>query len=183
MKTEDVPKHVRDLLDYDPDTGIFTWKNRPRHLFQDQRSWATWNSRFSGKRAGSRTLNGYWFIAIHSRFHFSHRLAWAHVHEAWPREQIDHINGNREDNRIANLREATAAENQQNICLQKNSSSGIKGVNYDKRRGKWIVWIGVNKKSMYCGGYESKEEAAEVARKVREQVHGAFTNHGHDDFC
>lgn len=99
----------------------------------------------------------------------------------WSKLQIDHINGVKTDNRWVNLREATHSQNQCNIALQKNNTSGFKGVNYDRRRDKWIAWLGIAGQSLYLGGYDTKEEAYRVVCAKREKEHKHFAHNG--DFC
>jgi hypothetical protein len=109
-------ERLRELLHYDPETGVFTWLPRQREMFREARHHAIWNTRYSGKRAGhAGAALGYETISVIDRAYFSHRLAWLYVHGAWPLCEIDHINGVRTDNRIVNLRDVARGVNQQNI--------------------------------------------------------------------
>ena len=116
---------LRRIFDYDPETGHFTWvvKTHPKVTI--------------GKIAGRRDRKGYIEIKVHNRFYRAHRLAWLYVYGEWPRDQIDHINGVRDDNRISNLREATSAQNCSNKGMSKNNTSGFKGVSWYKPTSKW----------------------------------------------
>lgn len=139
---------VREILDYNPDTGEFHWKIRP-----------TKNSPV-GKKAGGITGEGYGYIQyLGKRYPMSH-LAWLHFYGKSPAIYLDHINGDRFDNRIANLREATPAENMQNIRkAPKNSSHGFLGVSFDKHKNKWRARIRVNGKKISIGRYATPQEA------------------------
>jgi HNH endonuclease len=119
-------ERVMELLDYDPETGIFRWKvhRRPQ---SPPGTIAGWHS---GKKAQRIELEGENYLA--------HRLAWFYVHGIWP-EQIDHINGDRSDNRIANLRPANNSQNQANMAAKSNNSTGYRGISL--RRGSYIVQL------------------------------------------
>lgn len=147
---------LKDVLFYDQETGIFRWV-------------MTMGNRVAGSIAGSRTFHGYRRIRIDNIPYFSHRLAWFYVHERWPLDEIDHINGNRVDNRIINLREADRSINQHN---QRNAhrspkSSGLLGVTWDARKGKWQAQITLHGKNHFIGRFSSAEiaHAAYVAKK------------------
>lgn len=125
MKPKNHPEltaeRLRELLSYDPETGIF-------------RRVATRRQVKSGDIAGSDDGKGYWRIRVNGEKHRAHRLAWLYVNGAWPIDQLDHINGDKLDNRICNLREATNSENQQNRSLPKSNTSGRLGVHFDKQK-------------------------------------------------
>jgi HNH endonuclease len=95
----------------------------------------------------------------------------------WP-EVIDHIDGNRSNDNIMNLRAATRSQNNKNVKKRKNNTSGHKGVSFKKKLGKYQVLVQVDGKNIYFGVYSDLEEAAEVARKAREELHGEFARHG-----
>jgi hypothetical protein len=143
-------------LNYDPDTGIFTWKVRKQ-----------------GRRnpAGCLTPSGYVTININYKHYPAHRLAWMYVHGRFPEKQIDHINRNPSDNRIVNLREATDGENAQNKSLPKNNTSGFIGVTWNKLTKKWQAQI-VHKGKLYnLGHYDDKIVAAEAYAKKKAELH------------
>lgn len=94
----------------------------------------------------------------------------------WP-EVVDHIDGNRSNDDIKNLRAATRAENNKNVKKRKDNTSGHKGVSFKKKLGKYQVLVQVDGKNLYFGVYSDLEEAAEVARKAREELHGEFARH------
>lgn len=138
---------LKELLHYDMNTGALTW-------VADQRGHIR-----AGANAGSRRPNGYLSIKIRQRAYYAHRLAWLYVHGVWPKHQIDHINGVRDDNRLVNLREATIIENRQNITLRKCNTSGFVGVSWCAKTKKWYARIGVRHRTICLGYYESPESA------------------------
>ena len=133
---------LQELLSYDPETGIFRWK-------VDRNGNAK-----KGEVAGSIASDGYRAIRIDGRHYFAHRLAWFFVHGMWPADQIDHLNGRRADNRLANLREATNRENQQNLRRARSGSrSGLLGVSWHGQKGRWRAEIRYNGKPVDPLGY------------------------------
>lgn len=136
---------LKSLLTYDPNTGVFTWRvncgTRAR----------------AGNLAGCVAGDGYIQIKIRGCKYYAHRLAWLYTYGVWPADQLDHINRVKTDNRIANLRTATAAENNQN--------RGYAGVHWCAARRKWRVRICVNKKSISVGSYANHNDAIS-ARKA-----------------
>jgi hypothetical protein len=115
MAHRDLPDLVvlRQLLAYEPTTGIFTWKRRPLSMFATERAFSTWNARYADKIAGNVDPKGYRRIVVQYRLCWEHRLAWLYVHGTAPQKplEIDHKDGNRQNNRIANLRVVTRSQN------------------------------------------------------------------------
>jgi hypothetical protein len=136
---------VRSRFSYDPETGEITRIKG--------------KTDFIGKRAGSLRPNGYRFVQIKRRFYAEHRLVWFYVHGCWPTNYIDHINRNRSDNRIENLRECTKQQNSSNKKQNRGSASGLVGVKYRSDRGKWRADITVGGKRHYLGLHSTKEAA------------------------
>lgn len=159
--------HLRESLDYDPETGAFAWRRRAN---MDAR----WNNRFAGTMAGTINAAGYVTITIDRVRYTGHRLAWLYVHGAWPPHQIDHINGDRADNRIANLRPATNTENARNATIGKNNTSGFKGVSFHKKAGKWSASICVDRRTRHLGLFETPEAAHEAYVAAAELAFGQF---------
>jgi hypothetical protein len=153
---------LRELLAYDPETGEFVWLKSPR------------NSVPKGAVAGSLNGRGYTCITALGKVYRAHRLAWLHVYGSWPADDIDHINGEPTDNRIANLREATRSQNQANSRIRKDNSSGSKGVIWERRRQKWEAQIRVNGKRRHLGYFTCKEEAARAYAAAAKQAFGEF---------
>lgn len=155
-------KRVREVLAYDPETGVFTWKigtarGRP------------------GERAGAVSSIGYRYVAVDGRRYLAHRLAWFYVHGEWPRDQIDHINGKRDDNAISNLREATNAQNQRNSAGKINST-GFRGIT--KKGNRFRASITVDNRVHFLGSFKTAEEAHAAYLEARAKHHGAFVNKG-----
>jgi hypothetical protein len=152
-------ERVREVLDYDPETGVFTRKVRLAHRHQ------------VGDIAGQKHTKGYVLIGVDSELYFAHRLAWLHYYGEWPKNQIDHINRVKTDNRIANLRDVTNAENHRNRPINSNNKSGHIGVSWAARTGRWQATITVAGKSIFLGQYDKLEDAI-AARKAAEAEHG-----------
>lgn len=156
---------LRELLDYDPSTGYFVWLT-PRGR----------NHAIVGKRAGTRNpVSGYIQIKVGVRAYSAHRLAWFYVHGSWPANCLDHVNGDRADNRIANLREATQAQNARNAQRKKTNSSGFKGVHWHAQAQKWRATILVNRRHISLGLFHRKEDAAKAYETAAHKHHGAFS--------
>ncbi|MFC0666224.1 HNH endonuclease [Azotobacter chroococcum] len=156
---------LRELFDYNAETGVFIRKVR------------TTNNVKVGQVAGCIRPDGYLGIYVDNQSYQAHRLAWLYVHGRWPDGQIDHINGIRTDNRIANLRDVSHVENGRNQRLARNNTSGVNGIHWFKRRNKWRVEITVDRKKRHIGYFENLEDAV-AARKAAEQSFGFHENHG-----
>lgn len=125
------------------------------------------------KFAGNKDCNGYIRVAYEGRKYLVHRLIYV-MHYGFVPKIIDHIDGNPTNNNINNLRPATHEQNLQNQRTQKNSSSGVKGVNWNKNINKWLVRLCVNKKRIFCGYFDKFDDAVLVAEKTRKQAHKEF---------
>lgn len=149
---------VRELLSYDAGTGVFTW------LVQRGRQRA-------GMLAGAFREDGYLQIGISGSIYYGHRLAWLYAHGRWPADQIDHIDGNPKNNRLANLRECNTAENSQNLGLRKNNTSGATGVYWDSARSKWKAQIRQDGHIKALGRFDSFEEAVNSFASAKANAH------------
>lgn len=169
---------VRQLLDYDPSTGVFRWKARGPEWFPTPRRVNSWNGRHAGQIAAYQSPRGYQHIQIFKVRHAAHRLAWLFAHGAWPKGEIDHINHVRNDNRIGNLRDVPSGGNQRNRRLRCNNTSGHAGITKPKGCRKWLVRIGSGvEQRRHIGYFETLEEAI-AARQCAMQQHGYHENHG-----
>ena len=151
-------ERLKELLDYDPETGVFVWKvnkNRAR----------------AGATAGTKNNRLYTVIRIDRKDYTAHRLAWFYMYGTWPKDQLDHINRVRNDNRIGNLREATMQQNQWNPSKRKDNSSGYTGVGWHKKTEKWMAYIVINMKQKYLGLFNTPEEAHTAYVKAKEEHH------------
>lgn len=173
---------LRQLLRYEPETGKLYWRARTESMFCDKKHTAAhnaakWNARYSGKEAFTAFLDGYKRGAVFTRHYRAHRIIWTMVHGNWPDDEIDHINGNRADNRISNLRSVGRVCNSQNAKRSSANTSGVTGVRWCKNRCKWEVQIMVNGRKVNLGRFVNKADAIAV-RKSAERQHGFHANHG-----
>ena len=153
---------LKELLDYDPSTGVFVWKvNRG-------------GTAYAGSVAGRTNTDGYIEISVDGVRHGAHRLAWLYVQNKWPRKEMDHINLAKNDNRIGNLREATRAENTRNIGLPNRNTSGFKGVSLKKATGRWTASIRYNGVQQHLGTFARREDAAAAYVGASARLHKDF---------
>ena len=157
MRDKLTAEELRKSLSYDPSTGIFR---------------RTSNS----KVAGCTTAFGYRSISVMGVEYRSHRLAWLYVYGCWPDGQLDHINGIKDDIRIANLREATVIENQRNAKIRIDNTTGFKGVFVCK--GKYHAQIKINGSLKHIGRFSTAEEAHAAYCNVAKEKFGEFFNSG-----
>lgn len=156
-------ERVRELLKYDPETGLFTWRvNRGRIKAGDQ--------------AGTVLQLGrteYVYIMIDHRQYRAHRLAWLYVNGTWPEDMLDHINGNGSDNRYQNLRPATCAQNSQapNKRMLPQNTSGYVGVSRKVGRSKWNASIAVSGRRIFLGAFATPEQANEAYQAAKKKHH------------
>jgi hypothetical protein len=159
---------LKEFLSYDPDTGIFTWLvSRKGHVR-------------AGMKAGAKHSCGYVAIRFDGVDYLAHRLAWAFTNgDPGPEMQIDHINADRMDNRISNLRIATHAENCQNSSARSRNKHGMKGVRparwSETGNKKWSARIGVNKTHIHLGTFDTAEEAQAAYMAASAKYHGEFS--------
>lgn len=147
----------RAAFSYDPETGVFC--------------------RLATNTSVRSTSASYATVSLDGGSVYAHRLAWAMVHGGWPEEPLDHINGDRTDNRIANLRAVPQKLNCRNCRISKNNRSGANGVYWSNGRRKWVAQIMVDYRTRYLGIFETIE-AAIKARKAAEREAGFHPNHG-----
>jgi hypothetical protein len=161
------PNYLRSVLSYDSLNGEFIWKHR------EDRS-AGWNSRWAGKVAGTVRTDGYVAIQINKRLYQAHRLAWLFVYKKWPVDQVDHIDGDPGNNRIANLRQATNQENCCNGKLRANNSTGVTGVSWHKGAGKFVASISNDGNLLNLGLFDTLEEATAARHTAEIKYYGNF---------
>ena len=174
-------KTLRELLDYNPDTGVLVWKPRALSWFRSgkysaERICATWNSKHAHKEAGSINPDGYRCVTILGRTYAGHTVAWKIHTGQEPEGEIDHENGRRDDNRIVNLRDVSRSLNTQNQRKYRTNTSGHVGVKWSAKMQKWEAQIG-SQPRVYLGIFDNLE-AAVAARKKAEREHGYHRNHG-----
>ena len=163
MKNDLDQSGLREILDYDAASGLLYWRVRfPRSKNQ------------IGDIAGCVATDGYIVVGLNGRYYKGHRLAWLHVYGEWPDRTLDHINGNRSDNRISNLRLATKSENCRNAKISIKNKSGFKGVHWNKATKKWRATCKVGDRPTYLGSFATAEEAAIAYKEFASKHHGEF---------
>lgn len=172
---------LRQLIRYEPETGIFWWLPRDPALFATKRQHKAWTTRFLGKQALTQENNGYRRGKILGKTYEAHRIAWQIHHGSPPEHEIDHINGVKDDNRICNLRDVTHAENTRNAAIGVKNKSGVRGVHFRpksyRRSEGWEVSVYKNNKVTWVGSFKKFEDAV-AARKKAEDELGYHKNHG-----
>ena len=176
-------EQLRSILHYDPDTGLFRWREGIDHWRAGMLAGTKMRTRTTGNDyvviAIGTTSRGiydreYVAIGIQKRVYRAHRLAWLYVYGEWPDRQVDHINTDSLDNRIVNLRLATTAENSRNRGRRVDNTSGIKGVSWAKRSRKWLAHLGHNGKLLHLGLFDTIEEAKAVREEAARRLQGEF---------
>lgn len=156
---------LRELLEYDPETGNFKWLVRRSRIP-------------AGAKAGSASKDqrGYvrWYIDVDGKKYLASRLAWFYMTGSWPIKKVDHRDRNSLNNRWENLREASHADNCRNARTRKPGASGIRGVSWHKATGKWIAAIRDGKKQRHLGLFADKDMAAKAYATAAQQLHGDF---------
>ncbi|MCP1114423.1 HNH endonuclease [Enterobacter bugandensis] len=169
MKTNDEiaisQERLKCFLQYDQITGFFTWRESK-------------GTAKKGAVAGTVSGQGYVNIKLDGHLYKAHRLAWLWEYGAMPDGPLDHINGNRSDNKISNLRLATLSENQHNQGMRADNKSGIKGVSWDSKNKYWRAQIKTNGKLVHIGSFSDVDEARMAMEKARNKFHGVYASHG-----
>lgn len=163
--SEITSEEAKELIDYDPETGVFLRKVK-----------TSWRS-VVGKDAGSVNGAGYLRIRVKTKQYLAHRLAWLLMTGSFPPEQIDHINGDIRDNRWVNLRSVTRQQNDRNRAVRRDSASGIMGVRRGSRGYGWVARITVDGQRMNLGHFKNLDDAIS-ARKEAEAKYGYHKNSG-----
>lgn len=174
---------MRLAFDYDPNTGRIFWKARTaemvaafglraRHPVED------WNARYAGREAFTADNGkGYRLSLIFGCMARAHRVAWAIHYGEWPALFLDHINGDRADNRIANLRQVNHVENGRNARRASSNRSGQTGVRWNAKKKKWRARITIEQRKIELGDFDLFKDAV-AARKAAERKHGFSPTHG-----
>lgn len=154
---------LKETLDYNHENGVFTWKV------------ANSNRVKVGDIAGSlNKITRYQEIGYQGKLQYAHRLAWLYMYGEFPDKFIDHINGDRSNNCISNLRVCSNGENMRNTGISKNNTSGFKGVSWCKRRCKWEANAALNGKKKFLGYFLTEQEASAVYQEFASANHGGF---------
>lgn len=178
------PETLRSLMIYCPETGRLAWLMRSEKRFPDTgkggaaRRAKAWNKQYAGKLAFTGIAqNGYRKGQIFGKTLLAHRVAWALHYGAWPDGLIDHINGDKADNRIENLRLVDHSGNTKNNRISKKNTTGHIGIYWEPLRNKWRADITADKKTVCLGRFDNKDDAI-AARKAAEPKYGFHPNHG-----
>jgi hypothetical protein len=155
---------LREILEYDPSTGIFTHRTKIT------------NGKDAGEVAGYTEVDGYTRISVRGRLYAAHRLAWLYMYGEFPTGDLDHINRIKGDNRISNLRPCSKKENQENkVAAQKNNRScGLRGVSWYRQHSKWKAQIQTQGKSIHLGYFDCPHEAHAAYMKAKAVYHPGF---------
>lgn len=129
-----------------------------------------------GSTLGGKNSKGYILISIQKKRYYAHRLVFVYHHNSCP-AYIDHIDGDKSNNRIENLRAASSNQNNYNVKTPKSNKSGVKNVHWNKKNYNWNVTLSANNKSMYFGSFDDLELAALVAEEARNLYHGEYACH------
>ena len=174
------PEQLREILRYEPETGKLYWKARPVGMFSDGNTSAeanckSWNTKWSGKEAFTAINDsGYRCGRVFDRMYRAHRVIWAVHYGEWPEGQIDHIDNDRLNNRIGNLREATNSENTRNQGIRKANTSGFKGVSWNSMAKAFHARIGVDGRNTHLGYHATAEAAHAAYCEAAKKYHGEF---------
>lgn len=153
---------ARRLFDYEPDTGRLTWRV------------TLCNRAVAGSVARTKNDSGYFLVRVKGRAYRQHRVAWLIMTGSWPADEIDHVNGDRSDNRWCNLRPATRVQNAQNTARPKNATNDRRGVIWHKRAQKWVAQISVDGVTRYIGSYADQNEASRAYENAAKHLRQDF---------
>lgn len=168
---------LRSLISYDAETGLLTWLARALSEFQSARSWRMWNTRYAGKAALNYVSPaGYKTGTVDGCHILAHRACWALATGEWPENHLDHVNGDRPDNRFENLREATRTINARNQKRHSTNTSGVSGVCWIESRQKWSASI-YDGHRQFLGHFTAFRDAV-AARAAAEAALAYHPNHG-----
>jgi hypothetical protein len=168
-KDTDIPiSLLRECFVCQPMLGALIWRWRPSAS-------TNWNARLAGKRAGYLKSHGGRSVEITIGGRVvsleEHRIIWAMANGRWPAEEIDHINGIRDDNRLENLREASRSENQHNLAKIASNTSGFPGVSWNKRERKWMAQIRIGRRTRFLGHFDDPKTAHQAYLQAKAELH------------
>lgn len=165
-----------DVFECNFQTGELLWRDRPREHFATTKGWKAFQVRCAGKRTGHPNSDGYLKVRVGRKDYAVHRVIWFLANGTWPVE-IDHINGDKSDNRIANLRDVSHSQNMANKRRYSTNKSGQAGVSWEAQKRLWVARISVNGRVVTLG--RSKDVAVAIDfRKAAEEQFGYHANHG-----
>lgn len=165
-----------DLLLIYPAIGVMVWKKRSRQYFKTDAAMNRWNARYAGQHAGGLVGRGYIELGLFNKKFKAHQIIWFVVNGYWAK-MLDHIDHDRTNNKIGNLRECTVAENNRNMSVSSRNTSGHVGVSWSEARQKWRARIRVDSKDKHLGYFENIQDAVN-ARVAANKKHNFHPNHG-----
>lgn len=173
-KAKEIPytqEHLKELLDYDPDTGVLRWRDRGLSWFSREKDWKIWNIKYSGKVAGHRETRksskcGYSVIAlrVEDKLYLAHRIIWKYMTGEDPMFPLDHKNQDATDNSWSNLRKSSYLRNNRNVSKSTNNTSGVTGVCWKSKENMWLARVGDE-----CVGRFKREDLDLAAMAVMER--------------
>lgn len=166
-------EYLRECFSYDG-SGFLVWNQRPLSHFKNAHGMNTFNAKFSGKMAQNMVNKRYFSISVNGRAYLVHRIIWKLLTGSDPSGNIDHIDTNKINNRIENLRIADKQQNAFNCAKSSRNSTGYKGVSYDKLRGKFYACIRKDGKTKSLGRFNSADMAAAAYISAASEFHGEF---------
>lgn len=169
------PEALRKFFRYEPETGFLFWRERPVEDFKTVSRWKAWNKTYAGTRALASCTDGrYLRGTIAGDAYYAHRVVWAIVYGEWPDGEVDHIDLDKKNNAISNLRLATRSENMRNRSALSRNKIGIKGVSRCSRTPKWIAQISVNGRNRTIGRFNCPTAARLAYIKANAEHHKDF---------
>lgn len=157
-------ERLKEVLSYDPDTGIFVYKSGKGGVVK-------------GNVVSGLDGCGYIKIGIDYKQYRAHRLAWLYVYGKWPSGELDHINHDRQDNRIENLRDVERTDNGRNLSIKSNNTSGVTGVQWNRQNQNWRARVMVDGYTINLGSFDNFDDAV-AARLAANDKYGFHDNHG-----
>lgn len=158
--TDEEVDYIKELLSYDPDTGLFTWKKSRRGVKK-------------GTIAGNKNDRGYIQIKVNYKFYKAHRLAFLFMNQELP-NMVDHIDGVKDNNKWDNLRPCNKSENGGNSKIRSDNTSGYKGVSFNKKSKKWVSYLYINGRQVFLGRFDCPIEAHKEYCKAAKKYRGDF---------
>jgi hypothetical protein len=166
---------LRQIFDYNPETGEFRHKPRPREMFATAAAFRTWHSRGFVGNVATTGSQGYLLVSIRNKQYLAHRVAYKITYGTEPPPLLDHINMDGRDNRLANLRCASWGQNMMNRPIRSDNPTGAKGVRFRAKTGKYIARIRANGKEHHLGMFDTKEQAHAAYCAASLRLHGEFS--------
>lgn len=168
------PVLIEEAFFYDPQTGKLTWKERPANHFASNLAARIWNTKYAGTVAGRKSSEGYLAVALWGFEFYVHRIAIVLLTGEWPKLQVDHVNGDRTDNRSCNLRVATHKQNAHNSKKYKSNTVGLKGVSKCPGCKTFRAQIYHDKKAHHLGTFKTEKEAHDAYARAARSLRGEF---------